>query len=84
MPDADIRGEGDAPGLGKLIFWMLALVVVGAPMVYVLWEALNALLSGHPERIRMTVVLPVVAVFAIFVYFLARVVRRWDASEEES
>ena len=80
MAEARATGEGGPPEPGGLIARMLGLVVVGAPLIYVLWEALNSLLSGRPGEIRWGLVLPALVVFAAFVVFLARLVRRWDSS----
>lgn len=63
---------------GRLIIAISVFVVVGFPMVYVLWDALNHLLGGQLRAIRPWLVLPVLIVFAAFVYLLSRFVRRWE------
>lgn len=67
---------------GKLVLYIALLVVIGLPMVYILWDAVNHLLTGHIGDINFVLVLPVLAVFAVFVYVLARLVRRWEATPE--
>lgn len=70
--------RSSGPRSGPLILKIALLVLVGGPMVYVLWEALNHLLSGDPGAVRWGLVVPVLLVFAIYVYLLSRVVVRWD------
>jgi len=67
-----------SPGAGPLIMRIALLVLVGGPMVYVLWEALNHLLSGDPGAVRWGVVVPVFVLFSAYVYWLSRIVVRWD------
>lgn len=73
-----------APGMkpATLIAAMAGLVALGFPMIYVLWDALNHLLSGELGRIRWALVLPVLVVFVVYVYIVSRVVRRWDRPGE--
>jgi len=84
MPEAPANEEDGAPEPAALVARMLGLVVVGAPLVYVLWEALNSLLSGHPGEIRYGLVVPALVLFTVFVVFVARLVRRWDESRENA
>jgi len=53
------------------------LVVVGAPILYVLWSALNHLLSGEWSSVRWGLVIPTLFVFAVYLYGVSRLVRRW-------
>lgn len=72
---------GSAPGTGKLALGMALLVLVGGPLVFVLWEAANALLAGRPDRIRPGLVLATLAAFAVYLAMLARIVTRWTGGE---
>lgn len=60
----------------KLIALIMAFVVVGAPMVYVLWSFVNEALTGHLEAGLAVIFLPVLAVFAGLLVFLGRWARR--------
>lgn len=77
-------GEGtSAPqqiGLGGLMAAMALFVVVGTPLVYLLWTVVNDLLTGHVVVTRLLLAVPVLIVFIIVLNVLARTVRRWDAS----
>lgn len=66
---------------GKLVASMLGLVVVGAPMVYLIWEFVNQLLAARATLGGLLVVLPVVLVFVIYLVFVSRAVRRWTGAD---
>lgn len=78
MVGSEASDEQAGPGVTGLVVKMVLLVVVGGPMVYVLWEALNHLLSGDADAVRWSIVFPVLVVFSGFVIWLARAVSRWD------
>jgi hypothetical protein len=65
---------------GKLIGGMLIFVILGAPLVWFLWEVLNGLLAGHFDGIRLLLAIPVAALFAGLLVLLSRTVRRWESS----
>jgi polyferredoxin len=60
----------------RLIVLMLLFVVVGTPMVYVLWSFVNEVLTGHFDSGLALLALPVLAVFAGLLVFLGRWARR--------
>ena len=64
----------------KLIVLMLAFVVIGTPMVYVLWDFLNDALSLRIQGSQVVVALPVLVVFGAFLYFLGRWARGFENS----
>lgn len=68
------------PGVTALVLKMTVLVLVGGPMVYVIWDALNHLLAGDVGAVGWSVVLPVLVVFAGLLLWLASAVERWDRS----
>lgn len=72
---------GSPPGTGKLALGMALLVLAGGPLVFVLWEAVNALLAGRPERIRPDATLAALAAFAVYLAVLARIVTRWTGGD---
>ena len=66
-------------GLGRLMLFMAIFVVVGTPLVYLLWTVVNDLLTGHIVTSRLLMAVPVLIVFIIVLGVLARLIRRWDA-----
>ena len=84
MPDRRSSVPEPSVSTGGLILWMLVLTVVGMPMIYVLWSALNQILLGEFGSVRWALTLPVLAIFLGFVYFLSRLVRRWEGWTEDS
>ena len=62
----------------KLIGAMGLIVVVGAPMIWYLWEVLTQLLSGVFDVRAVLIAIPVLAVFLAFLWFVSRIVQRWD------
>lgn len=76
-----VAGESPEPSASRLVLAMLALVVVGGPLVYVLWGALNDILLGEVQRVRISIVLPAAVVFLALVLYVSRLVRRWEGEE---
>jgi hypothetical protein len=66
-------------GFGRLMLVMAAFVVVGTPLVYLLWSVVNDLLSGQIVMNRLLLAGPVLIVFIIVLRVLARTVTRLDA-----
>lgn len=66
-------------GFGRLMLFMAIFVIVGTPLVYLLWTVVNDLLTGHFVPSRLLLAAPVLIVFIILLNVLARTVRRWDA-----
>lgn len=66
-------------GFVRLMLVMAAFVIVGAPLVYLLWRVVNDLLTGQVVGTRMLLAVPALVVFIIVLNVLARTVRRWDA-----
>lgn len=84
MPDRESRAPEPSVSTGRLILWILVLVVLGMPMVYVLWSALNEILLGRLGSVRWALFLPVLAVFLGFLHVLSRLVKRWEGWNESS
>lgn len=66
-----------------LILRMALFVLVGAPLVWVVWEAVNSILSGHPGDVRWTWTLPALALLIVLLLVLARAASRIDAVADE-
>ncbi|MGD2069971.1 MAG: hypothetical protein PVI57_14965 [Gemmatimonadota bacterium] len=62
----------------KLLGGMALLVVVGAPMVWYLWEVLTQLLAGTLDARSLLIAVPVLVVFLAFLWFVSRTVQNWD------
>ena len=66
-------------GFGGLMLVMAAFVIVGTPLVYLLWRVVNDLLTGQVVGTRLLLAVPALVVFIIVLNVLARTIRRWDA-----
>lgn len=64
--------------LPRLIVTMLALVAVGAPMVFYLWQVLTDLLSLEFDLVRILIAIPVLLVFLGFLVIVYRVIQGWE------
>jgi len=53
-------------------------VLIGVPLVYVVWEAVNQALTGDLGAVRLKVVFPAAAGLVVVFYVLTRVLRRWS------
>lgn len=62
----------------QLILTIGVLIVIGFPLVYVLWTAVNLLLAGRLAEIRYPLVLPVLLTFVALLYGVARLISRWE------
>ena len=51
---------------------MALFVVLGAPLVWVVWEAVNKLLTGHPGDIHWALTLPALALLIVLLALLGR------------
>lgn len=60
---------------------MAAPLVIGIPLVYVLWEFINDLLSAQATLSQTLIALPVLIVFLIFLRFLGRAIERFTGAE---
>jgi hypothetical protein len=69
---------GRPSSTGHLIGAIAILVIIGFPMVYVLWDAVNLLLAGDLAAIRYAIVVPVLALFVALLVVVAKLVRSWE------
>lgn len=58
---------------------MAAFVVIGTPLVYVIWKVINDLLTGHLVTGRLLLAVPALVLLVIVLRVLANAIRRWDA-----
>jgi hypothetical protein len=64
------------PGIGRLVVLLGIFVVVGVPVVAVLWDAVNQVAAG--DLGRLVVAVPALAVFAALLIVLAGRIRRLE------
>lgn len=69
---------------GALVGLIAAFVLVGFPLVYVIWEAVNHALAFDFGAIRWVVVLPALVLFIVLLMILSRVVRRLSGPADAS
>jgi Na+/melibiose symporter-like transporter len=63
---------------GKLIGIIAVFTLLGIPVLAFLWETLNKLIAGVFEPWRLLVSVPVLLVFVVLLWFLARSLSRLD------
>lgn len=56
----------------RLILRMALFVLLGAPLVWVVWEAVNSLLSGNPGEVRWALAVPAALLLAGLLVLLGR------------
>lgn len=67
-----------SPGSTTLFIAIGTFVLVGVPLVYVIWEAVNQVLTGNLGAVRPGLVLPAAAGLAVVLFLFTRVLRRWS------
>jgi hypothetical protein len=70
---------GRATGIAVTI---LLLTLVGGALVAYLWEVLNRLFSGHFEPVRLLIAIPVAALLAVLLRYIARMIEGWYARRD--
>ncbi len=71
----DAREPSTPPGT-VLVAAMAIAVLVGAPLVYLIWEAVNELLTGHVADVAVLPTLVAAFVFTVLLWVLGRSVMR--------
>ncbi len=61
----------------RAVIQMGIVVLLGMPVVAYLWETLNQLLSLHVNPTRLLISLPLLVVFVVWLWWLARQAQRW-------
>jgi ABC-type Mn2+/Zn2+ transport system permease subunit len=65
------------PGVGPLIALIAGFAALGIPLVFVIWETINHLLTGDLAAVRWLDVAPAAVGLVGVLYAMARVLRRW-------
>lgn len=69
---------GAPPGVGGMALFFASVAVLGGPLVFVIWEAINHVLTGNLGAVRLVWFVPAVILFGVLLYVLGRVARRWS------
>lgn len=77
------RPDPTTPAAPVLIAAMAVAVLAGAPLVYLLWDAVNALLMGDIGAIDPLATLVAASVFGVLLWVLARSVM-WAMGEPDT
>ncbi len=72
--------RGSAPAGGVVFAAIGVFVLIGVPLVYVVWEAVNHVLTGNIGAVRPGLVLAALIGLAVVLYMLTRALRRWSDS----
>lgn len=67
----------------KLGLWMAIFVLVGVPLVALVWDALNRLVAGEIHRVLLPAGLAALALLLVLLRILARTLSRWDHLPQE-
>lgn len=71
----------EEPSVGGLLLGMGLFVLLGAPLVYFVWEFLNGLFAGRPDATAGLYAALAAVGLAFLLVFLGRRVRRWQESD---
>ena len=69
-----------AVGATKLILPIALFVILGVPLVAVIWDTLNQVFAGHVDWRWIGATVVAVVLFWVLLKALARTVSRWEAS----
>jgi len=70
---------GGSPSVGGMLLLFALVAVIGGPLVFVIWETINHVLSGNLGAVRLGWFVAAVTLFGVLLYVLGRVLRRWSA-----
>lgn len=76
------RRESSSPPGPVLVAAMAIAVLAGAPLVYLIWDAVNELLTGNVADIAVLPTLVAASVFAVLLWVLGRSVMRVIGEED--
>jgi hypothetical protein len=66
----------DAPSVGRIVVFLGVFLVVGVPIVAVLWNAVNEIAKG--DLGLLAIGLPALALFVVFLVVFARQLQRLE------
>lgn len=72
-------GSGASPSVAGVLLFFAVFAALGGPLVFVLWETINHVLTGNFAAVRLAWFLPALVAFGALLYVLGRVLRRWSA-----
>lgn len=70
-------GSDDTPGVAVLIAALGLFVLLGLPLVYVIWETINQVLTGNFAAFRLELFLPAIVALVVVLVVFKRVLRMW-------
>ena len=71
--------SGSSPSVGGMLLLFALVAVIGGPLVFVIWEAINQVLTGDLRAVRLEWFVPAAIAFGALLYVLGRLLRRWSA-----
>lgn len=71
--------SGGSPSVGGMLLLFALFAALGGPLVFVIWETINQVLTGNLGAVRLAWFVPAVIAFGVLLFVLARVLRRWSA-----
>ena len=75
--------DDSSPGMGRLLGIIALYAALGAPLLALVWEALNQLLGGRVNAPLLLAALPALTVLILLLRLLARTVSRVAASPDQ-
>ena len=70
---------GGSPGVGGMLLFFAVFAILGGPLVFLIWETINHVLTGNLGAVRLEWFLPAAVAFGVLLVVLGRVLRRWSA-----
>jgi hypothetical protein len=80
---AGIVNHDRAPSIGSLMLYIALFVLIGTPLIALIWDALNLVMAGYFDPLRVGLSIPAVIVFIILARLLSRQVVRWQEHRTE-
>ena len=71
--------SGGPPSVGGMLLLFALFAALGGPLVFVIWEAINQVLTGDLRAVRLEWFVPALIAFGVLLYVLGRLLRRWSA-----
>jgi predicted transporter len=71
------EGGERPPTIGRFMLKMGIYVVLGAPLVAILWHTVNDILALNPQPSQLLIALPAALLMAGLLYLLNRSIKQW-------